>query len=309
MNVVVVGPGAIGCLFGARLALSGNEVFMLDRDASRAALIEDDGLVVDGMRRLTVEVRAGAEPAHAPAATLALVCVKSYDTPSAAEAVAGLPGRPYVLTLQNGLGNAEELARAVGPSRVGVAATSCGATKLGPGRIRQAGEGPTELAPWSAEGEAGARLAADALRGAGFDVYISADPMAVLWRKLVVNAAVNGPSAIAGVPNGKLATLDHYRVLLLSCAREAAAVAEAAGVHIDDPEGAVLSVCEDTADNVSSMLQDVRRGARTEVDAIYGAVVRRGAELGVETPVTEEMLRAVKALEQKEREKVKEAGG
>ena len=297
MNIVVVGPGAIGCLFGARLARSGNKVFMLDHDPARAARIADEGLAIEGRDRLAAEAGAGVSAEDAPESQLVLFCVKSYDTEEAAGAVAKLPGVPHVLTLQNGLGNAEALAQAVGPERVSVGATSCGVTRLGPGKVRHAGEGLTHLAPWTKGAADGTRLAADALRGAGFDVFVSDDPNVVLWRKLIVNAAMNALSAIAGVPNGKLAELPQYRVMLVSCAREVACVAEALGVHVDKPEDLVLYVCEETSENISSMLQDVRRGRRTEVEAIYGAIVSESARLGVETPVTEELLRAARALE------------
>lgn len=301
MRVVVVGPGAMGCLFGARLAASGVDVFMLDRDGERAARIAEGGLVVEGARPLRAEVAAGARPEDAPEADLVLVTVKSYHTRHAAESLRRLPGRGHVLTLQNGLGNAEILADAVGQARLSVGATSCGATKLGVGRVRQAGEGPTRLAPWIPHAADGTELAARLLRGAGFEVSVCTDPKEVLWRKLVVNAAINATSAVADLPNGRLAEVGEYRELLLSAAREAAAVAAAAGVDVPDPEGAVLSVCKATAENISSMLQDIRCGRRTEVEAINGAIVAEGRRLGVATPVSSDLLRAVRFLHKRSR--------
>jgi 2-dehydropantoate 2-reductase len=199
------------------------------------------------------------------------------------------------LTLQNGLGNREQLAQVLGGERVALGVTTAGATLLGPGRVRPVGEPLVTLSAHSRLPEL-----AELLASSGFKIETAPDASALLWGKLVINAAINPLTALLGVSNGELLERPPARQLLQSVAREVAAVAAAQGVLLPypDPVAAAEAVAHRTAANCSSMLQDVQRCAPTEIDAICGAIVRAGEQIGVPTPVNRTLLYLVQALAQ-----------
>jgi 2-dehydropantoate 2-reductase len=197
------------------------------------------------------------------------------------------------VTLQNGLGNDEILAKILGGRRVSRGVTTLGVTLLAPGLVRLGGPGLVTL-------EAHPKLSKleGVLRVAGLDLRIVEDILPDVWSKLVINAAINPLTALLHVKNGELLAIRPARDLMGELARETSLVAQALGVALPftDPECAVQEVAMRTADNYSSMLQDVLRGALTEVDAINGAVIRNGMEKGVSTPVNQVIWSLVQAL-------------
>jgi 2-dehydropantoate 2-reductase len=248
-------------------------------------------------RAFTVRVidAEGDKTAECTGVKYSLVLVKSWQTSRAARQLAGcLASDGLALTLQNGYGNRERLVEALGEARVALGVTTVGATLLGPGRVRQAGVGHISLSERLSLGQL-----PDWLEAAGFGLSVAADTEALLWGKLVVNAAINPLTGLLGVQNGELLSRAPARALMADAAREAVAVAQAMGVRLpyDDPVGVVESVARDTAKNRSSMLQDLSRGAPTEIDAISGAVVRAGERLGVPTPVNRCLWQLVRASE------------
>jgi 2-dehydropantoate 2-reductase len=242
-------------------------------------------------------------PDALPAAAfdLVLILVKSHQTeaiaPVAAYAVAP-HGR--ILTLQNGVGNREALAAAAtNPSLVSAGVTTAGATGLGPNRVRAGGPGMTVLGASSSEKDLdrfSMQSIAKMFRAAGFETETASDIDALLWRKLVVNCAINPLTALNDIPNGALLEDESLRSQMGQAAREVVAVADALGVQLGagfDPVAAAESVAHKTRGNRSSMLQDMDRGAKTEIDAIAGAVVKEGRRLGVPTPVNARLWAAV----------------
>lgn len=283
-SILILGTGAMACFFGARLAgVAQVTLFGTWEDGLKALQTEGIRLVdLDGsLHRLRVGVAREAEACRG--ASLALVLVKSWQTGRAAEQLARcLSPDGLALTLQNGLGNLEILASAVGQDRAALGVTTCGATLLGPGHVRVGGIGPTYLGP-----HPGLDRLAGLLEEAGFEVERSDDLQGLQWSKLAVNTGINPVSALLGVPNGALLELPGLQEVLRAAVDETAAVAAARGVKMafQDPAGETIKVAERTGENLSSMLQDIRRGAPTEIDAICGAVVREGARLGIDTPV------------------------
>jgi 2-dehydropantoate 2-reductase len=247
----------------------------------------------DGPER-AYPVRATAEAADCAGARLALVLVKSWQTERAARQLAGcLAADGVALTLQNGLGNREALAGALGAERAALGVTTTGATLLGPGRVRPGGEGTISL------GEH-ARLSplVSLLQEAGFAVEVLPGADDLLWSKLVINAAINPLTALLRVPNGELLARPTATSLMDEAAREAAQVAAALGrrLTMPDPAAAARSVAQRTAVNHSSMFQDVQRGAPTEIDAICGAIVAAAQEHGIPAPVNRTLWLLVRAL-------------
>ena len=302
-RIVVVGPGAIGCLFAASLARAGLDVLLLDKDPARAALIAGRGVTVEATPvAWHAAVPATASHAGIAPADILCVCVKAYDTAEAVRHALPLIGpRTVVVSLQNGLDNATVIASSVRAERVLCAVTAHGATRLEPGRVRHAGSGTTLVGAWRPGDEPHALAArfAGILTKAGLAAEATRHTAGLLWSKLAINAAINPVTALWDVPNGALLERPELMELAVQAAGEAERVARAAGITLlfRDAAAEVRGVCRDTAENLSSMLQDVRRGRRTEIDAINGAVVREARTLGVPAPVNEMLVRRVTSSE------------
>jgi 2-dehydropantoate 2-reductase len=288
IRILVLGTGAMASLFGARLARAGRAAVTL-AGSWYAALREvpASGITVFGDGppwSVPVGIRALREDLGP--ADVVLVLVKSNHTADVApRAVRALTPGGLVLTLQNGLGNAECLAEVVGERDVAQGVTGVGATLLSAGRVAFGGAGPTFLGATDATRDRLA-LVADLLNGAGFETDLRDDIAPAVWRKLAVNCAVNPLSALLGVPNGRLLSIPAARAVMSAAAREVEAVARARGIDLGaDPAALAVAVAERTATNRSSMLQDFERDAPTEIDAINGAVVDEGRRLGIATPV------------------------
>lgn len=301
MEILIIGAGALGCLFAALLA-SHASVHLYTTNTAHAHAINDNGLLFtemdDGQRRLTIP--ALTDPArYGRRADLILLCTKARSTEAAAATARQLlADNGLVLTLQNGLGNLEKIAAAVGPERAAAGITAQGATLLAPGQIRHAGNGATVLAAGFGQSASIAAIA-ELFNCAGIETCTSNDVNALLWSKLIINVGINALTALLRVPNGLLAEVNECRDLMAEAVAEAEAVARA--LHIDLDYGhqldRVRQVCVQTRANRSSMLQDILRGAPTEIDVINGAVVAKGREVGVVTPVNLLLTRLVKALE------------
>ena len=226
-----------------------------------------------------------------------LVTVKAHATATAARTLAPLGAGPIRVSLQNGLGNEETLA-AGGYPVVG-AVSNNGATLLESGRVFHAGLGEVILSGFkSVAGGTVGGLAA-CLSEAGFSVRQVPDIRKPLWDKTILNAAVNPVSALLGLRTGQLLRDSGSEQLLRLLVREAVAVARAEGISTSEAEVwvTVERIVARTAGNKTSMLQDLERGVRTEVDAMNGVIVARGAKRGIETPWNRLMLRLIRSRE------------
>lgn len=293
-RVLVVGTGALACAIGALLARAGGDVTLAGSWPEALAAIEERGILVeeDGVS-WSARVRALPIDARIEPFRRALVLVKSHRTVRAAAALrAALTPDGLALTLQNGLGNREQLEAPLGAHRVAAGVALLGATSIGPGQVRAIrGRLVVERAPRAAG-------LVDLLRAAGLDVETTSRFGPVAWAKLAANCAVNALGALHGVANGALLEHADWRRELESAAHEVAAVAAASGVDLDcDAAAFAVEVARATAGNRSSMLQDVARGAQTEIDALNGAVVLEGRRLGIATPVNERLWYAIRARE------------
>lgn len=295
-----MGPGAIGTLFAAALAASRCPVTILDRRAERAAQLNRTGLTIyrRGGTRI-VSVHAASDTTAMKPPEFCCLCVKSFDTVEALHHAESLLGScSAVVSLQNGLGNAEKAAAKAGAERVVCAVTSYGATRLRDGVVREAGVGLTWVAPWSPAARPAAERFASLLNAAGCDAALAEDPAPVLWSKLAVNAAINPLTALHRVMNGRILDDGELQAQAFAAAREVEAVATRLGVSLlyADVTQEVRRTCQRTAGNVSSMLQDVRAGRCTEIEAINGAVVATARRLGMAVPVNEELVRRVLSI-------------
>ena len=283
-KILIVGTGAMASLFAARLARVA-EVTLLGTWEAGLAALETQGvqLVETDEREESFAVRVARSPEACPGANMAIVLVKSWQTRRAATQLAEcLHPQGIALTLQNGLGNREILESALGVERVGFGVTTTGATILEPGRVRSGGKGPIHFRP-----QPSMTPLVELLTKAGFVMDPVEDVQGLMWGKLLINAGINPLTALLEVPNGALLASSSIMKVMVSAAEETASVATAIGVKLPfaDSGAQVMDVARSTGGNISSMLQDIRRGAPTEIEAISGAVVREGERAGIPTPI------------------------
>jgi 2-dehydropantoate 2-reductase len=283
-KILLVGTGALATLFAARLSEAGHSVSMLGTWKDGLHALQKDGArIIDanGIEK-SYQVHATDNPNEVKDSKYALVLVKAWQTERAARQLqSALADDGLAVTLQNGIGNKETLQNALGVGRVSLGITTTGATLLAPGIVKVGGEGVISLERNQALGPLEA-----ALRSSNFNLQIVDDADSLVWGKLVINAAINPLTALLQVSNGELLSHPKARKMMGALAEETAEVAEAEHVHLpfENPISAAEDVARKTAKNKSSMFQDVLRGAPTEIDAICGAIMKRGQKYGIKTP-------------------------
>jgi len=300
MNILICGAGAMGSLFGAKLTLAGHTVWLTSHWAEHIAAIHAHGVELHTLDGTVQHIRLPILSATDTLPTdieVAFISVKSRQTAIAAQQAAlALVPDGIAITMQNGVGNLEVLADAVGHERAFLGVTAHGATLLAPGVVRHTGQGTTMVAIEPDHKKS--KVLADMLTAAGFATTLESNIEEVVWRKLVVNVGINALTAILNIPNGGLVENAAAQAILREAIAEATRVAHAKGIAIPN-DGAVraIEVARRTAPNISSMLADVRRGVETEIDVMNGAIVREGERLGIDTPVNRTLKNLIHALE------------
>jgi 2-dehydropantoate 2-reductase len=296
MRVGIVGAGALGTLFGHRLAAA-NEVVLLERRPDIVAAVRADGLRVDGETRAA---QIASEPRSLFGVQVLFVFVRATDTLRALRPFAGeLSPTTAIVSLQNGLGNEEAIKTCLGGSiPLVIGATTESALTVGPGEVRRIGEGATVLGTAGASADVVNRIVR-LVGEAGLRTSAAYDIRPHLWGKLIANAAINPVAALLDRPNGVVLADAHAGEVSRSLAQEAATVANAMRIPLPftDPWTYVRGIVEQTAELDNSMLYDLRSGVPTEVDFINGAVVAAGRRAGVPTPYNETLADLVRARE------------
>ena len=293
--ITVMGAGAVGCYYGGMLARAGHDVTLIAR-AQHVEAVQRSGLRMETKAfDAYVPMHASAEASGARGAKLVLFSVKSTDTERAGAALAPYvePGA-VVLSLQNGVDNAERLAAALGREVV-PAVVYVAVEMAGPGHVRHHGRSELLIG----RSPASARIAA-AFGAAGVPVEVSGNVIGALWAKLVVNCAYNALSAITQLPYGRMVQGEGVPAVMRDVVDECLAVARAAGVEVPrDLLQAVPRIAETMPGQFSSTAQDLARGKPTEIEHLNGFVVRKGEAHGVPTPVNRTLLALVKLLEKR----------
>ena len=301
MKIVIVGPGAMGCLFAAFLSKSQQEVWLLDKNKERTEKINQTGIIIEGISgNWQAKVKVTVDAKDIGQAGLLIIAVKSYDTKEAISQVRALvTDNTRVLTLQNGIGNIEIISEVVGNEKVIGGATNQGATLLGVGHIRHAGRGETVIGRIDSKIPVELRSIRELFNKVGLETRISRDIKGLLWSKLIINVGINALTAVTRLNNGRLVEFEGTRRILREAVTEAIRIAKRKRIKLiyDDPLAKVEAVCEATGPNVSSMLQDVLRKKRTEIDFINGVIVRQAQELGIPVPVNSLLVDLVKTIE------------
>jgi 2-dehydropantoate 2-reductase len=304
VKILIVGAGAVGSLLGALLQEGGNSVLLVGR-VEHVAAVNAQGLRVSGPRPRVVHIEAAAEVPSGAEVDVVILTTKTFDLANGATALArALSPRPTLL-LQNGLGVVPTARNALSAGGWGDPApylvrgvNSIPATWLGPGEVRETGLGEVLLPVPSEAGPAAgaARLFRMLFDGARVPVEAVPEFEREVWRKALVNAAINPVTAVRGVTNGELLN-EPGRTEALQLLGEALAVARAAGFDFTSEEVTrdFERIARATAANRSSMLQDLDRGRPTEIDAISGEILREAARHGLELPATRAVVAEVTA--------------
>ncbi len=295
MDIVVFGAGSLGSLLGGVLA-SEHEVTLVAR-GDHADAVRTDGLTIDGKFDRAVSPTVTTDGRNLEA-DLALLTVKSYDTP---EAVSCLSTGQFeaVCSLQNGMGNEEQLAATLeAPVLAGTA--TYGAIRREPGVVECTGRGQLIIGPRDGGRSQRADRIGRALERGGLETTVTEEMPRRLWRKLAVNAAINPVTALADVDNGAILE-EPAATLARAAARETACVARACGVSLSDRDAleATDRVARETAANISSMRQDMLAGRRTEIDAINGYVVDQATAEGVAVATNRTLTALVRSWERR----------
>lgn len=302
MHILILGAGALGSLIGARLSQGGAQVSLLTTDRPHVRAVSERGLIVDELNgtQSHYSLPAYHDPLDLPERPdLIVVTVKSHDTRPAVNSLTNCAhGSTIFLTLQNGIGNWEQIAQLQGEKTVLAGTTAQGATLIEPGVIRHGGNGPTSIGEFEGPPTQRVQEVVDLFRQANLETQASDQMQRLMWEKLLINVGINAITALTGVLNGWIAEIEPARALSRDAVKEALMVARSKGFHISDSIlDRVIAVAEATSRNRSSMGQDVDSGKRTEIDAINGAIVRFGEQVHIPTPVNNALTRLVQIVD------------
>ncbi|CAN5198877.1 2-dehydropantoate 2-reductase [soil metagenome] len=292
-RIAVMGAGAVGCYYGGMLARAGHSVVLIGRP-DHVQAIARDGLRLEAHGRDEhIALEASTEPDDVRGAKLVLFCVKSTDTePAAAQMQPHLEPDALLLTLQNGVDNAERL-RLVITQPVAAAVVYVATEMAGPGHVRHHGRGELVIEP-----SAGSAAVQQMLIAAGVPTEISANVRGALWAKLILNCAYNALSAISRLPYGRLVQGFGVTDVMRDVVAECLSVAAADGVEVaGDVPAAVARIAQSMPSQYSSTAQDLMRGKKSEIDHLNGFVLRRGEALGIATPANRVLHTLVKLIE------------
>lgn len=299
MKIGLLGCGAMGSLYGGYLTKA-HEVYVCDVWKEHVEAIRKDGIRLDEPSGETAVFRpafATSDPKEIGHMDLMIVFVKYMLLEEALKNAKSMIGpQTLVLSLQNGIGNYDEIAKVVPEKQICCGTTAHGCTFLEPGHVRHTGVGITNVGTLKGD-MASAEKVAEALRQGGFEVAVHENVMELIWHKLFANIAINAITALLDQPNATVAENPFERAFAEKLVREAVAVANATGCHFDAEEQlkSAYDIALATGTNRSSMLQDVTRQRETEIKIINGAVVRYGQETGIPTPYNEAVCQLVQA--------------
>lgn len=303
MKIAVIGCGAMGSIYAARLATAGNDVLAIDRHEPSIERISRDGLRVTGPGYdRVVPLRASTTAPDEPM-DLVVLAVKAADvTVGARQALPMLGPATPVLTIQNGLGSAETVAGIVGAERVAVGiASGFGASRVAPGRVHHNAMKAMRFGAYSSLPHATVEAIARAWTDAGFDAAAVTDIAAMQWEKLICNAAYSAPCALTGMTVGQVMDDPEMGPVSQAAATEAWTVARASGiaVAVTDPVAHARAFGAQMPDAKPSALLDHEARRVSEIDVINGAVPRQGTRVGVSAPVNATLTALIKSIERR----------
>lgn len=301
MKIAVTGAGAMGSLFGGRLAMAGNDVTMIAVSPATIETINRDGIVLDdeaGRHVIPVKAKRAEDMGEKP--ELIMLFTKTLSSRAALEGAKHYIGEDtYILTLQNGLGNIELISEYVGRDKIIAGVTNYASDSKGPGKISSAGSGYVKIMTADLRRSESLDKVFRTFSDAGFHISIADDIYTAIWEKAGFNAAINAVTAVCRVPCGGVGSVEEGRRLAAKIAEETAMVANAYGVKAS--AGSIIRNLENSyiahKDHFTSMAQDVQKKKKTEVEFINGGIVKKAREKGIEVPYTEAVYDLLRIIE------------
>lgn len=302
MKIAVMGGGAMGGIWAARLAQNQHDVSIIDVAQPLLATLKTQGLTIEHAGQTeTVRPRATDAPQEIGMVDVVFFFVKAQHTASAAQMARPLVGEStIVVSLQNGWGNADVLAQHYRAEQIVMGVTYHSGTVLAPGRVGHTGKGPTYLGPYSAStGLELTLVVSDLLAGAGIENTSTEEVKTEIWKKLILNAATLPTAALTGLRAGELGQPGEMLDLVDALAAEAVEVARAQGYRIELQERVerIHAILAGAGTGKGSMLQDVEARRKTEIEVINGAVVRAAQASGVDVPLNRACVALLHGLE------------
>jgi 2-dehydropantoate 2-reductase len=305
MKITVVGgAGAMGGVWASRLSAAGNDVAILDVSKDALAAIAMDGLIVDQPDGSTkcFHIKATEHPEQIGVSELLIFFTKAHHTASAANLAKPLVNSSTtVLSLQNGWGNSDTLAKTFPAEQIVMGVTYHSAKVVGPGHIAHTADaGPTFIGPYQDGAPMDrAQQAGDAMTSAGIATTVTLDVKTEVWKKLVLNCATLPVTSLTRLTTGALGADEQALLVCDVLAIEATAVANALGYQIDPKERTttIRALVAKGGAGKASMLQDVEAQRKTEIEVVNGAVVREAERLGIDVPVNRAMVNLIGGLE------------
>ncbi|MBU0497814.1 MAG: 2-dehydropantoate 2-reductase [Candidatus Thermoplasmatota archaeon] len=272
LTITILGAGAIGSLFGAFLAQH-HHVTLLCRPA-HATAITTDNLTITGKTTLTIPLTATENLTNLPPRPdLVLITVKAYDTPTIiTQTTAYLQTARCILTLQNGLGNLEQLLNILPAQKIYAGITTHGAIYTKPGHIQHTGKGRTIIGSYHPTSQSKAQYLADLFSKTGIPTTVSKNIQQDLWKKAIINSSINPLTTIFQCPNGYLIKNPLLNTMTNHICTESTTIANTQGYHLKPEEmlHQTQTVIQETKNNYSSMLQSLQNHHPTEINQING---------------------------------------
>src|SRR5216684_359317 len=307
LKILVMGAGAVGNYFGARLQQAGEDVIFCAR-GQNLRVLREKGLEIKSPRGdVAIRVKATADPREFAPYDLILFCVKAYDTEAAARAIDGcLSAGGAVLTLQNGVESEARLCEILGKDSVMGGNARVGAEVVEPGKVLHRTNGVIEFGEIDGRDTARARKLAEVFQRAGIFGELSMRLSTIRWEKLLGNAAFNPVTALTHRNIGDVVDDPDGTNLLRHLMKETVAVAQAEGAVLSEGQVEALLARARThlRSGRPSTLQDLERGKPLEYEALSGAIVRAGRRHGIKTPYAETVYSLLKLVDQNIRRKM-----
>lgn len=303
MKIAIMGAGAMGSLIGGLLAENNEDVIFVDPWEEHVNSINENGLSmqVTGEEKRYVEVKATTDPSDVGIVDAMIFLVKGTKTEETIkEALPMIGEETVVLTLQNGIGNADKIAEIIDASQVSFGVIEFSSVLIGPGAIRyELADGQIFAKTLTGKENEKLEELMNRMNTSGLRASISEDVDFRVWDKLIINANYNTLCSITGLTMGELMAQECGMKLMKNITRELVDVANKKGIGLEFESGMehIKDLGVKVSNHYPSMAQDVARKVPTEIDFINGAIVREGKKVNVPTPVNETIVNLIKVIE------------
>ncbi len=300
MKAGIVGAGALGALFAHIFQRAGIPFSIYEKDQSVVDEVNSLGLTLKENDIIDIiHPSISTKPGILTDADVIMLFVKSYSTEDAVkDVISSIKSDSTIVSLQNGLGNFEAIAKHINSDRIVLGTTTIGATKTGLSSVSLGGKGAITIGSSSADS---IERADNLFSEAGLQFTRVFNPHIAVWKKAVINAGINPIAAILDIKNGDILQIPYAMELQKQVVTESVKAAKAAGIPLDTDTmlKEVGEICLKTSANICSMLQDIHNGRKTEIDSIIGVVIETAAQYNIPAPVAETLYLLIKGLESK----------